>query len=135
MALGSRETSAAEQKLPSLSYKGKVMNLALIARVLSMRRLRGSSSKRMERCPQACDTEAWDGTTLSCVRIRHVPAELLTPYVLDPARAGVNGNIHGAYRADSISFRGQPLRTGPCEDAGIPMTCAVLNITTGGSSP
>jgi hypothetical protein len=86
-------------------------------------------------CPQACDTEAWDGTTLSCVSIRHVPAEFLTLYVLDPARAGVNGNVHGAYRADSISFRGQPLRTGPCEEPGIPMTCAVLSITTGGRSP
>lgn len=86
-------------------------------------------------CPQACDTEAWDGTTLSCVSIRHVPAERVTPYVIDPARAGVNGDTHGAYRADSISFRGQPLRAGACEEPGIPMTCAMLSITTGGSSP
>ncbi len=79
-------------------------------------------------CPQSCDAETWDGTTLSCVSISHVPADFVSIYVVDPARAGVNGNMHGAYRADSISFRGQPLRTGPCEQAGIPMTCAVLSI-------
>ena len=81
-------------------------------------------------CPQTCETEAWDGTTLSCLRIDHIPGDTVTLYVVDPARAGVNGSMHGAYRADSITFRGQALRSGPCTDSTTPATCAILSISS-----
>lgn len=81
-------------------------------------------------CPQRCESETWDGTTLSCLRVEHLPADMITLYVVDPARAGVNGSIHGAYRADSITFRGQVLPSGPCTQSTIPATCAILTIAS-----
>lgn len=81
-------------------------------------------------CPETCAAEAWDGTTLSCLSVQHLPAGMVTLYVVDPARSGVNGNMHGAYRADSISFRGQLLHSGPCAQSTLPATCAILSISS-----
>ena len=71
-------------------------------------------------CPQACDTEAWDGTTLSCVSIRHVPAELVTMYVIDPARAGVNGSIHARIAPTRSRFAVSRCAPGPARSRESP---------------
>jgi hypothetical protein len=79
-------------------------------------------------CPLQCEAEVWDGTMSTCTSVSHVPADSVTLYVIDPARAHVQGRTHAAYASDSIYFRGRLLPTGPCALTEIPATCAVLSI-------